>query len=446
MSQGFISFFFLFCPAFSLRSSNVSKQRRESTVLCYPPSRPIIRGLPYRRPLPYRAAVIDYHRVSTHSLSCAQVSPVCPLHVRSICGCYGAYALRMPSYESQRMASGVCPVCSERTVRNDPSLALCIDCERYFHSACLPTTGPLHRCVRCSLKATPPVDSAAATSSGDAQLEATPVRPSLPLSGESAQTTPTACVIGAGSHLDTPPDIQYSAKRRAPTPSPSVIPLSKVYCANFTAVMDGEGQECETRASYNVLDANGSIRAALQEAPAYMQVFYNLLKSSHDSNAAALAELKRSHVENSAALAENSRVLAVTTHALTTLASRVDEVAQNQQALSTRVNTDLAAVHENVSRNAASIREAKVYRSLEDPREIIVRGIPAAVQLEPMQIAAALLATLKLQQSYPQSYQSLLLLLCMRLLLHPVLLHPARSSTRSPARRLAMTSCGRHQV
>ena len=147
--------------------------------------------------------------------------------------------------------------------------------------------------------------------------------------------------------------------------------------------MDGEVQECGTRASHNVLDADGSIRAALQEAPAYMQVFYNLLKSSHDSNAAALAELKRSHVENSAALAENSRVLADTTHALTTLASRVDEVAQNQQAMSIRVNTDLAAVHGNVSRNSASIREAKAYRSLEDPREIIVRGIPRPYSSSP---------------------------------------------------------------
>ena len=158
MSESALYCFFLFvllCPALSLRSSSVSKQRRESAVLCYPPSRPIVRGLPYRRLLPYRASVIDYHRVSTHSVNCAQVSPVCLLHIRPICGCHCAYALCTPFYESQRMASRVCPVCSERTVRNDPSLALCIDCKRCFHSACLPTTDQLHRYVRCSLKATP---------------------------------------------------------------------------------------------------------------------------------------------------------------------------------------------------------------------------------------------------------------------------------------------------
>ena len=36
-----------------------------------------------------------------------------------------------------------------------------------------------------------------------------------------------------------------------------------------------------------------------------MQVFYNLIKSSHDSNAAVLAELKSSHASNSTALAKN---------------------------------------------------------------------------------------------------------------------------------------------
>ena len=82
-----------------------------------------------------------------------------------------------------------------------------------------------------------------------------------------------------------------------------------------------------------MLDAEESIRAALLEAPAYMHVFYDLIKSS-------------------AVLAENWRVLADTTRALNTLAFCVDEVVQSQ--LSTRVDADLTVVHENVSRNIAA--------------------------------------------------------------------------------------------
>ena len=132
-----------------------------------------------------------------------------------------------------------------------------------------------------------------------------------------------------------------------------------------------------------------------------MQALYNLIKSSHDSNAATLAELKNSHAENSAALAENSRNLADTTHSLNTLASRVDEVVQSQQALSTRVNAELTSMHANVSRNTFVTEESIIHRSLEDPREIIVRGIPQAVTLEPLQIAAALLTALKLPKLAP---------------------------------------------
>ena len=129
-----------------------------------------------------------------------------------------------------------------------------------------------------------------------------------------------------------------------------------------------------------------------------MQALYNLIKSSHDSNAVSLAELKSSHAVNSAALAENSRTLADTTRALNTLASRVDEVVQSQQALSTRVNAELTLMHANVSRNTFATEESLTHRSLEDPREIIVRGIPQAVTLEPLQIAAALLTALNLPQ------------------------------------------------
>ena len=136
---------------------------------------------------------------------------------------------------------------------------------------------------------------------------------------------------------------------------------------------------CGASAPYLELDEDGSIRAALLDAPPYLQVFYNLLKSSRDSNAATFAELKSSHATNAAAPAENSRVLADTICALNSLSTRVDEVEQNQQALTARLDVDLAAVHENISRNTASNRESLTQRLLEDPREIVVRGILLAV-------------------------------------------------------------------
>ena len=74
---------------------------------------------------------------------------------------------------------------------------------------------------------------------------------------------------------------------------------------------------------------------------------------------------------------------------------------QNQQALSTRVHSDLAVVHENVSRNTAANREAKIHRSLDDSRKIIVRGVSSTVRHEPPQLVATLLTALKLQQHVP---------------------------------------------
>ena len=48
---------------------------------------------------------------------------------------------------------------------------------------------------------------------------------------------------------------------------------------------DGEMEQgSRTGTPFLELDADGSFRAALKDAPPYMQVFYNLLKSSHDTN------------------------------------------------------------------------------------------------------------------------------------------------------------------
>ena len=41
------------------------------------------------------------------------------------------------------MATRECPVCCVRIVRNDPDLATCTICQRYFHSACTVATGAL---------------------------------------------------------------------------------------------------------------------------------------------------------------------------------------------------------------------------------------------------------------------------------------------------------------
>ena len=147
-------------------------------------------------------------------------------------------------------------------------------------------------------------------------------------------------------------------------------------------------------APYLALDPDGTFKAVLLSAPPYMQVFYDLLKSAHDSNAAALAELKVSHAANAAMLAENSRVLAETTYILNGLATRVNEVEQSQQSLSTRLDADLAEVRANVSRNTAANQELRTHRSLEDTRQIIVRGIPSTIRHEPIPLAAALLSAL----------------------------------------------------
>ena len=122
---------------------------------------------------------------------------------------------------------------------------------------------------------------------------------------------------------------------------------------------------------YSELDAEGMIGAALRDAPPHMQIIYNFLKTSHDSNAAALVD--------------NSRVMAETTRTLSNLITRVDELA-------TRVDV----VEQN--QHAFGVLNQ---RSLEDPREIIVRGSPQAVQLEPLSLSAALLTALKLPHHAP---------------------------------------------
>ena len=101
-------------------------------------------------------------------------------------------------------------------------------------------------------------------------------------------------------------------------------------------------------------------------------LIYNLLKTSHDANAVDLAD--------------NSRDMTQTTRILCSLASRVDELAthvgyveQNQHALSNRLDTGLTVVRADISRAIAANHDSLHQRSLEDLREIIVRGIPPTV-------------------------------------------------------------------
>ena len=129
--------------------------------------------------------------------------------------------------------------------------------------------------------------------------------------------------------------------------------------------MDGMDQGDGSRAPYSVLDPDGSVGAALRDAPPHMQLFYNLLKSSHDANAASLAD-------NSRVIAEITRTLCSLTNRVDELAARVDVVEQTQHALSGRLDADLTAVREDISRVTALNRDSLNQRSLQDPREIIM--------------------------------------------------------------------------
>ena len=164
---------------------------------------------------------------------------------------------------------------------------------------------------------------------------------------------------------------------------------------------DDSGAGHNASAPFRALDADGAIKAALHDAPPCIHVLYDVLKSSHDANAAANATNAAALVQVSHALAENSRVLS-------SLAARVDTVEQHLQTidrsqvpLSARHDADIAAVRVVVSYNSAVNQDALNHRSLEDLREIIVRGIPPAVQLEPAPLVAALLTALKLQHLVP---------------------------------------------
>ena len=147
-------------------------------------------------------------------------------------------------------------------------------------------------------------------------------------------------------------------------------------------------------APYSLLDADGAVGAALRDAPPHMQIIYNLLKASHDSNAASLAD-------NSRVMADTTRTLANLVTRVDELATRVDVIQQNQHALGARLDADLTAVRADISRANDAHRASLNQRSLEDPREIIVRGIPQAVQLEPMPLSAALLTALGLPHHAP---------------------------------------------
>ena len=102
-----------------------------------------------------------------------------------------------------------------------------------------------------------------------------------------------------------------------------------------------------------VLDPQGTFKAAVEGAPPYIQALYGIIKNSHDSNAVAPAVLKASIATNAAALTEHSRILADTTRTLETIATRVDQVQQSQQSLTTRHDAEMAKVRALVSRNTA---------------------------------------------------------------------------------------------
>ena len=144
-------------------------------------------------------------------------------------------------------------------------------------------------------------------------LRYTAIASSPPATPNAELRQPSSTTTSELKELATPITYQHSSKRRDSTPSPSDTPALKAYCPTAvtanrpledTEEMNQGAPTSATSASFTPLDPDGQIRPALNEAPAYMQHFYMLLKSSHDSNAAALAELKSSHGPNATALAE----------------------------------------------------------------------------------------------------------------------------------------------
>ena len=233
------------------------------------------------------------------------------------------------------MVTRECPVCSIRIVRNDPALATCAVCLRYFHSACLPATAPSQCCTRCTIGTNGSLINYDATT---ATASCPPATPNAELQQPSSTTTSET------KELATPITYQHSSKRRASTPSPSDTPALKAYCPTAatanpptlledTEEMNQGAPTSTTSASFTPLDPDGQIRSALNEAPPYMQHFYVLLKSSHDSNAAALAELKSSHAANATSPAENTRALAENARMLSSLSSRVGKVDQSHRSI-----------------------------------------------------------------------------------------------------------------
>ena len=143
--------------------------------------------------------------------------------------------------------------------------------------------------------------------------------------------------------------------------------------------MELESAESVAAASHPEAELDGAMRALLKEAPPYMQCFYQLLNRTHNTQA------------------ENTRTL-------NSLVSRVGSIEQNQQALSVisaRYDTELAAVRAYIARFTNAKQEERERSTLEDPREILVRGTSLSVTHEPMQLASALLTALKLERHVP---------------------------------------------
>ena len=132
-----------------------------------------------------------------------------------------------------------------------------------------------------------------------------------------------------------------------------------------------------------------------------MLALYELIKSSHDANAAALAELRGLNATNAAALAEHSRILADTLRTLGSLVTCVEQLEESNISLATRHDADITEVCTQISRNTAANQEQLAHRVIDDPRQIVVRGIPPAVRLEPLPLAAALITALKLEMHVP---------------------------------------------
>ena len=130
----------------------------------------------------------------------------------------------------------------------------------------------------------------------------------------------------------------------------------------------------------STLSISEEAQLAFSNAPPYFKHFMDLFQKTDARNIAFLHE---------------------NTNAIKGLATRVDSLENKYEKHSAEYKAEISAVRKDVAAVTAA-NEAQVQRlTLDDPREIVVRGIPASAVLTPRQIGDALLSVLELSHLAP---------------------------------------------